>query len=202
MIFNTIYGSAGESYKGDTYDFSTRTLGFTVVWNLTDWIIVNIEENIYTLALKTLTAQSVYFGSNNVYKGSLIENQCKSYEGSVAASSLALAIPTEVLGTTNKIYIPTSECFAADAITGMECNRHQSTNKYAPGTYQYYSNQERKKWQYDYWTASNVTWTGLDTDTGSNKTDYVWVVGSDGALHCDGKCPGYSSFRPHVRVQL
>lgn len=141
----------------------------------------------------------MYFGTNNIYKGSDLENSCIEYEQHTAVDSLALAISTDVHNTTHKIYIPEATCFSAGALPGS-ASALDHPDHTEPGTYQYYTSNYYRKWDADYWTASN--WNAETRDGGS-----AWTIIGDGYVANDnfgGKNIRYEElgFRPHVRVKL
>lgn len=198
MIFNMLYGSAGETIpvKGDSYDLTTRTLGSIVKWNNAQWIIVDITDNIYVLALQ-LWGGETKFGTNSTYAGSELEKKCITYEQQTAYDSIAIAIETSVHNTSHKIYVPESTCFCATCKAGQD-----TTSLAGAGLYKYYSDNAHRicrdrtgKEQY-YYTASN--W--------STSSTMVWYVDTDGSLLSGGGTfggvSGPNGFRPHVRIQL
>lgn len=198
MIFNPISYPDKSGYDASYWFYYRNTLGATVKWNNTEWIVVNIAGSIYTLALKEVTEETT-FGTNGTYKGSTIENKCIEYENSAKSDSLKLAINTTVLNTTHKIYIPESTCFAAKAVTGERATIYHSE----AGTYQWYNSTEHKICVSHIEQSNRLYWTASlrYTDTNNNDNAYMYIVHNDGNVAHDyaGRVLG---FRPHVRVQL
>lgn len=193
MIFNMIYGGESKSPTvGDSYDITNiKTLGGTVKWNNTDWLVVHVEKDTSILAIKNIT-ELTQFGTNNVYAGSTLENICKTYESNVIPESFKLAIDTTVHSTTHKIYIPESTCFSAGAIPG-----NNTIFQSGAGSYDWYKDSDSRICKYygtsqGYWSASYYDGAG---------STIAWIVDTAGLVY--GISSGVKSslgFRPHVRI--
>ena len=136
-------GMAESQGAGTSFDIANAGIGNFVKWANKMWIIVHAESDRIYLAATFFVTDNIYFGSNNAYNGSTLAASAKTYENTIPADSLALAVNTTVNGVTAKIFAPSYE---------------QMNGGFA----YFYSDTQRELSNTGYWTSSqhgsNIVW--------------------------------------------
>ena len=176
-IFSVYYNKVlVPLHKGDEPSSDIPLSGYLVVGNLVtydnkEWRIVHNEGTKWYLALSTIT-ENTGFGSNNVYRGSILASKCVSWQSAnLSATALQYCNNVTVENVTNKVFIPT----------------YAQVN----GGFSYYNSKANRICQLN---STNSTWW-----TSSPGSKFVYYVNSDGSFIDTYPGPSHG-FRPHICI--
>lgn len=147
-----------------------------------EWLVVHKTYLGDTPASATLALRYWYtnttFGSNKTYAGSVLANQCATFESNtLSVATKAFLNNVTVEGVTAKVFIPTKAQFEG----GFSCYATQSNRIF------YTDNS---------FTTAKQYWTS----TAGGTVD-IWTVYTDGYIYSSAKGASFG-FRPHIEVNL
>ena len=165
---------------GSSFAINSSGVGTYVKWANRSWIIVHKESNKLYLAMTEIYNASVQFGNNNTYNGSNLAAVAKTFEDSLPADSLAIAVNTTVHGVTSKIFVPTS----------AQVN----------GGFLFFSSNSNRLCGIRGSTGSHVWWTS--SYDGIDGASYVIIVNTGGMTNGQHVSTNFNGFRPFVAIGI